>query len=151
MENKKSIRTLLGMSQENLALLLQVSRSQIAMYEVGKRGLPLHAIEKLTTLLTVLQKESLNVETAKSISIHEQNFLKQLILKNEHQQLLVNKKIMSLEKKQNALDSSKKIISHLIENKNITTNNELVILKSIATKIDTKIVQNNSNQLLVKI
>ena len=35
------------MSQENLALLLQVSRSQIAMFETGKRNLPLQAMEKL--------------------------------------------------------------------------------------------------------
>ena len=47
MKNKNNIRALTGMSQENLALLLQVSRSQIAMFETGKRNLPLQAMEKL--------------------------------------------------------------------------------------------------------
>ena len=40
MKNKNNIRALTGMSQENLALLLQVSRSQIAMFETGKPPLP---------------------------------------------------------------------------------------------------------------
>ena len=58
MKNKNNIRALTGMSQENLALLLQVSRSQIAMFESGKRNLPIQAMEKLALLLTLSQKES---------------------------------------------------------------------------------------------
>ena len=58
MKNKSNIRALTGMSQENLALLLQVSRSQIAMFETGKRNLPIQAMEKLALLLTLSQKES---------------------------------------------------------------------------------------------
>ena len=51
MEKTDNIRSLLGLSQENLALLLKVSRSQIAMYELGKRNLPVHAMEMLAIML----------------------------------------------------------------------------------------------------
>ena len=72
MKNKNNIRALTGMSQENLALLLQVSRSQIAMFESGKRNLPIQAMEKLALLLTLSQKESTTTETKKATRTQEQ-------------------------------------------------------------------------------
>ena len=51
MENDKKIRTLLGMKQEDMDMLLRVNRSQWVMYEIGKRDLPLVAQLKLTEML----------------------------------------------------------------------------------------------------
>lgn len=148
MNRKENIRQLLGISQEDLALLLRISRSQIAMYELGKRNLPLHAIEKLTTIATLLQNNSTTITDKVIVNTFEKEFLQKLLLKNKHQQLIIEKKINALLKKQNTLTSSKKVISHLMENNSDTTTNELVILKSIATKTDNRIAHNNSNLLL---
>ena len=46
---------ILGMTQENLAQILQVSRSQISMFELGKRSLPLAATKKLAQMFTYLK------------------------------------------------------------------------------------------------
>lgn len=148
MEKTDNIRSLLGLSQVNLALLLKVSRSQIAMYELGKRNLPLHAMEMLTIMLSHSQKETTKIEVKTSTTIEEQNFLKKLLLKNSHQQLLVERKIRTLEKKQNILETSKKIISHLLKDNSNMKKSEIAILKAIAVKSKSYDTQNYTIDLL---
>jgi transcriptional regulator with XRE-family HTH domain len=128
------VSTLLGISQENLASLLQVSRSQIAMYELGKRSLPVPVMEKLATMLTLLQKKSTNSEVKKNNTVEEQNLLKKLLLKNKHQQLLVERKIIAIEKKQKSLAISTQLVSHLLEDKSNINESEFSILKTIQRK-----------------
>jgi transcriptional regulator with XRE-family HTH domain len=142
------VSALLGISQENLAILLQVSRSQFAMFELGKRSLPVQAMEKLATMLAHSQKKSTKSEVKKSISVEEQNLLKKLLLKNNHQQLVVERKIKALEKKQNALATSKKLIAHLLKNESKMKKNELAVLKSIEVKSKNQDIENYAALLL---
>ena len=78
---KNNISTSLGLKQQELAQLLQVSRSQLSLYELGKRSLPIHAMEKLTIMLALAQKGKVKSEMKKSISNEEQNVLKKILLK----------------------------------------------------------------------
>ena len=142
------VSALLGISQENLAILLQVSRSQFAMFELGKRSLPVQAMEKLATMLTHSQKKSTKSEVKKNNAVEEQNLLKKLLLKNSHQQLLVERKIKALEKKQNALATSKKLIAHLLKNQSKMKKNELAVLKSIEIKSKNQDIKNYATLLL---
>ena len=145
---KNNISTSLGLKQKELAQLLQVSRSQLSLYELGKRSLPVHAMEKLATMLTHLQKEAVKGENKKSILVEEQNFLKKLLLKNNHQQLLVERKIKALEKKQNALATSKKLIAHLLKNESKLKKNEFAVLKSVEVKSNNQTIANYATLLL---
>ena len=142
------VSAILGISQENLANLLQVSRSQIAMYELGKRSLPVPAMEKLATMLTLLQDKSTKREVKKNNAVEEQNLLKKLLLKNSHQQLIVERKIIAIEKKQKALATSKKLIAHLLKNESKMKKNELAILKSIEVKSKNQDIENYAALLL---
>ena len=142
------VSALLGISQENLAILLQVSRSQFAMFELGKRSLPVQAMEKLATMLTHSQKKSTKSEVKKNNAVEEQNLLKKLLLKNSHQQLLVERKIKALEKKHNALATSKKLIAHLLKNESKMKKNELAVLKSIEIKSKNQDIKNYAALLL---
>ncbi len=47
MKKDHAISTYLGITQLELAMLLGVSRSQFSMFELGKRDLPLHAMQLL--------------------------------------------------------------------------------------------------------
>ena len=145
---KSAYRELLGITQEDLALLLQVSRSQFAMFELGKRSLPVQAMEKLATMLTHSQKKSTKSEVKKNNAVEEQNLLKKLLLKNSHQQLLVERKIKALEKKHNALATSKKLIAHLLKNESKMKKNELAVLKSIEVKSKNQDIENYATLLL---
>lgn len=44
MKTSQLLRDKLGLSQENMAQYLQITLSQLAMYEIGKRDLPTHAL-----------------------------------------------------------------------------------------------------------
>ena len=145
---KNNISTSLGLKQQELAQLLQVSRSQLSLYELGKRSLPIHAMEKLTIMLALAQKGKVKSEMKKSISNEEQNVLKKILLKNNHQQLIVERKIKALEKKQNALVTSKKLIAHLLKNEGKINKNELVVLKSIEVKLKKQEIEKYNTALL---
>ena len=145
---KNNISTSLGFKQQELAQLLQVSRSQLSLYELGKRSLPIHAMEKLTIMLALAQKGKVKSEMKKSISNEEQNVLKKILLKNNHQQLIVERKIKALEKKQNALVTSKKLIAHLLKNEGKINKNELVVLKSIEVKLKKQEIEKYNTALL---
>ena len=145
---KNNISASLGLKQQELAQLLQVSRSQLSLYELGKRSLPLPAMEKLATLLTHSKKEAVNSESKNNIRVEDQIFLKKLVLKNNHQQLLVERKIKALEKKQNALVTSKKLIAHLLKNEGKINKNELVVLKSIEVKLKKQEIEKYNTALL---
>lgn len=43
------------MKQEDMAMLLQVTRSQWSMYEIGERDLPFVAQEKLVKMIAFIQ------------------------------------------------------------------------------------------------
>lgn len=146
MKNKNNIRALTGMSQENLALLLQVSRSQIAMFESGKRNLPIQAMEKLALLLTLSQKESTTTETKKATRTQEQEFLQNCIIKNKHQQLLVARKITNFIKKQERIAVLEKMSRLIMQEEKNLKNYDLSLLKYSTTKNQT---QPNCNTQLI--
>ncbi len=56
MPKKENIRKLLGLTQEMLAIELQITRSQLSMYELGKRDLQANAKLKLSDMLTDIKK-----------------------------------------------------------------------------------------------
>ena len=104
MKKENTIRQMLGMTQEKIAMLLGISRSQWAMFELGKRNLPAAAQQLLAELLTHVQSP----ETAKSITQpakqegKEQKIIENALLENQYQLLLVSREITALEKKANA-------------------------------------------------
>ncbi|WP_309640757.1 helix-turn-helix transcriptional regulator [Flavobacterium sp.] len=103
MKKENTIRTLLGVTQQELAMLLGVSRSQCAMFETGKRDLPLTAKQLLAEMLAYVQSTESTAKTARDASLYSnQQQLERLLLENEYQQLLVARKIAAATKKQEA-------------------------------------------------
>ena len=45
MEKNSTIQELLGISQENMAMILQITRTQWSMYVLGKRSLPVAVVD----------------------------------------------------------------------------------------------------------
>ena len=99
MKNENTIRQLLGMTQEDIATLFGISRGRWAMFEIGRRSLPLAAQQLLAALLSHMQSN----ETAKRLpqsakqQQHEQKIIESLLHENEYQQLLLTKKTTALE------------------------------------------------------
>lgn len=102
MERNKNIREILGIKQEEIAMLLQVTRSQWSMYEIGKRDLPIAAKLKLSAMLEYVQKNESNfrlkVSETKMQKQKTAKWLEEQIVINQHKHKLADKKLKSIQK-----------------------------------------------------
>ena len=100
MKKENELRKLLGISQIEMAMLLQISRSQWSMFEIGQRDLPLAAKQLLAELLQYLQTTEAQ---AKAPTSHTQtalqNELETQLRENEYQRLVMAQKTAYYEKK----------------------------------------------------
>jgi len=102
MQKAKTISKLLGIKQEELAVLLKVNKSQLAMFETGKRDLPIAAMQQLASMLQFVQEESLkssSAELLKSQTEQKKKVLEQLLKENQYKQKLLEKKLEIAENK----------------------------------------------------
>jgi transcriptional regulator with XRE-family HTH domain len=117
MKKIEKISDQFGLTQNDLALLLRVSRSQLSMYEIGQRDLPVAAKEQLVEMLTFIQKNPLQLTTSNAVlkerEEQRKKVLQDLIIVNKHQQLMLDKKINALERKQHAILKSMQLVAFL--------------------------------------
>ena len=101
MKKENAFRKLLGITQDDMALLLGVSRSQWSMYELGKRDLPVAASVLLAELLQHLNEPVLSRKAKPQLEqyIDGATHLERLRDDNQYQQLLIARKIAAAEKK----------------------------------------------------
>lgn len=138
MKKKENIRDTFGISQENLAKLLKVSRSQLAMYETNKRELPSTAIIQLADMFRYLQEDaSKSADTTsllKEQAIQKEKALEEMRKENHFKQLVLEKKLNVLEKKYKANLSAFQLTKYL--EKQDTENGKLEshLLKTIERK-----------------
>jgi transcriptional regulator with XRE-family HTH domain len=115
-KNKNSIRDIIGFTQKELAMLLGVTRSKLAKYELGLGDLP----DPAKLLLAELLNHMNEVENASKSGLEEaivptitEEQLKRLILENTYQLNLVNKKVKSIQKKQADKSKAQKLLVYL--------------------------------------
>lgn len=101
-ETGKNIRALLGTTQEEMALLLLVTRSQYSLFELGKRDLPIEAKKKLSDMLSFVEKRKKSPKNGLQKNNDEEKkkikLFKEEIQINHSQLLTLEKKLESLEK-----------------------------------------------------
>ncbi|CAM4394179.1 helix-turn-helix domain-containing protein [Flavobacterium terrigena] len=102
MQKRKSICKQLGIKQEELAMFLNISKGQLAMYETGKRDLPTSATLQLAPMLKFMQDESLKSGSAEMLKFQteqQKKVLEQLLKDNKYHQIILKKKLEIAEKK----------------------------------------------------
>ena len=103
MKKNTSLRSLLGITQEEAAQLLQTTRSQLSLYELGKRDLPTKSFVKLAKLWVHVEqankipKEAMPYFKEQEIKWQEQ--LQKDIEENQFQQMMLQRKIQKIEGK----------------------------------------------------
>jgi transcriptional regulator with XRE-family HTH domain len=100
MKHKTSIREILGITQEKLAILLGVSRSQLSLYEIGKRSLPRNATIKLAELLKLVNEKT-EQENNDLKNYEKKKIIEKLLENNQIKQYILDKNKNTLEKKIN--------------------------------------------------
>jgi transcriptional regulator with XRE-family HTH domain len=145
MKNNNHFRALLGVKQEDLALLLKVTRSQLAMYESGKRDLPVAAKLQLAEMLQHTQETQKhnvqNVTQFKNQEDAKKRVVAELVLLNQHNQLSLEKKIQVLQKKQEANFAKIRMAGYLEHQDSKKDTLEHHLLKSIGAKAQTDLEQ----------
>jgi len=86
MKNSKVIRAQFGLSQIEMSICLQINRSQLAMYENGKRDLPTHALVKLAEMELFLL--DYNAQPNKALPLEAEQIQKAIQLFEKHQKKL---------------------------------------------------------------
>jgi transcriptional regulator with XRE-family HTH domain len=138
MKKHDNIRDLLGITQEDLAALLKISRTQLSMYEIGKRELPSTAIIQLADMLRYLQQDAFKSADTTSLlkaqAIQKEKALEEMRKENHFKQLVLEKKLNALEKKYKANFSAFQLTKYL--EKQDTENGKLEsdLLKTIERK-----------------
>lgn len=142
----KSISKALGLTQEELAFLLGVTRSQLSMYQLGKRNLPPEAKLKLSELLQAVT----NTNTSKQNKIAlEKNptttkWIAELLLVNQQKQLATEKRLQQLQRKIEKEKVATQLMNFLKREEKFKTSK---VVKAIALKN----TSNNSEEILLKL
>ncbi len=100
---KINLKELLGLTQIDLAILFKTTRSQISLFELGKRDLPINAKILLAEILQFLQQEKDNPEIKVAIQKEEtaqtKKALEAMLKHNKYEQYVLEKKHKAAEKK----------------------------------------------------
>lgn len=150
MNQKNTLKSLLGIAQEEIAIVLGITRSHCAMYDTGKRSLPLHAKMELVKILQYVEK---NEFKDKEI----QNFINEGVLQmqkafeneiqlNAYKIHVLEKKIKKVERLCNESLAALRLSEYL----DTQTDNERTVGMSQIIKTEAMKVFKRNNELLRK-
>jgi hypothetical protein len=151
MKKESIISDLLGLNQREAARLLQVSRSQLSMYELGQRDLPLSAKVLLTAMVEQAQQR-------KSVPIvlpilaqqeqRKQHWIECQLKLNTFRQLRVSRVLDKMEQTYAAQLKVLELVAHLKEIGSNESKEYQGFLNSLENKAHKKMTQTGLPQLL---
>lgn len=142
-----SLKNSIGLSQDEIAIVLGINRSQWSMYESGLRDLPLEAKKKLSLMVGHIQKAKGNSsENKKHIAVEEkrkQEWLQQQYAGLHYSQELLDRKILAAESKRSASFAALEAVRFLETESSV--NNSL--LKTIQTRAENTLKKNSLQRI----
>lgn len=138
MKRGSNPRVLLGLTQEQMAMLLNISRSHWTMYELGKRDLPTSALLLLADIMahaeTVAGKTAPKTEHVIKQEETLVEALTKLLKENQYQQEHLARKLAALEQKHEAQLKTQLLADYLKAKKPNHKGLELGLLNMINAK-----------------
>ncbi|MEO6177051.1 MAG: hypothetical protein ABIP27_17995 [Flavobacterium circumlabens] len=150
MKKEKNVGALLGIPQEEMAILLQVTRAQWSMFLSGKRSLPTAAVLKLTEMLTIVKEAEAEEPDAVALKEEEariNKYLEEEIIFNQHKQHVAADELEKCKKKYRSAQNAVTITDALIAKGQYNDTLEKELLSSL--KINAQNVL-KKNSLLVQ-
>lgn len=132
-------------SQEEIAMLLGITRSQWAMFEIGQRDIPGSAKVKLANLLRI-SKEMTTVTKAVLAHRKEQETKKQAIIEkyikdSQFKQMQLERTLERMNRKYKEAENTLHLIAYMKEQSGFTESDHMV-LESVVAKAHLIIKQN---------
>ncbi len=150
MEKPATIREILGFTQLELALVLNVDRTQVAKYESGQKDLPIAAKYLLADLLRAAQSEQLSAKSLPAIELQytqKQALLERLLRENKYQLEVIVRKMAAAEKKYNGRVKALQLVDHLNNNVSEKYAIQVSVLNAIARKATQRLEIDGSGKL----
>lgn len=117
MKAKENFKSLFGIPQEDIAVLLGVTRTQWSMYELGKRSLPVHAMLELGNMMAYIQQQKFQSKELQSVLREEEEESLKVIQKemdaNKYKTLVLDKKIEEAERLRNENFAALRLAAYL--------------------------------------
>ncbi|WP_313806159.1 hypothetical protein [Flavobacterium sp.] len=148
MQDKTTLKNLLGLTQEEMALVLDITASQWSMFKSNKRGLPTKALQQLAPLLHAVQKDVNTNEIEQLLQVEQAKTKEKLKreLQNVHLKLLrTEKKIAILENHRLESFAALKAVTFLANQKEYAVSEDL--LQSIQARAKATLNRHNSFKL----
>ena len=120
--NTESVCFTLGLTQMELAILLRVTRSQVAMFATGKRSLPIEAMKKLVLMLAAAndaKKLGERKQASSDATVLRKNHLDYFLREKEYALIMLEKKIEALERKEALHSNLTQIVSHAADSEGV--------------------------------
>ncbi|MES2811500.1 MAG: hypothetical protein V4670_03435 [Bacteroidota bacterium] len=150
MKYTATIKNSIGLTQEEMGILLGIPKSQWSMYKSGLRDLPLTAKKQLTRILTHQQKAKQVSKESQKLSVLEkqktQEWLQQEQIKLAYKKEVVERKLVALENKRAECFAALEVVQFLA-----AQNPEepvASLLKSIELRATNTLQKHSSTQLL---
>ncbi len=138
MKKETTLTKLLGITQQEAAMLLGVSTSQWSMYSSGKRDLPAPAMALLAEMLAYVKSAEASPKNKQATDEPgaTQEYLEQRLRENEYRQQQLVRKMETTQRKQLA-QSRKLLLSEFLEIRNaekqVVTGHEVFKMKATQT------------------
>jgi hypothetical protein len=146
------IKQILGMTQENMAMLLQITQSQWSMFVCGQRSLPVAATLKLAEMLQFSESSGTNdinnLESETNYKTELEKYIANQIIENNNKATAIKHKLIVAEKKYKTALKAHNFILFLESKAEKTNNNYKLLLHSI--KQDAKNVIEKNGLLIQK-
>lgn len=137
MKKESAIRNLLGVNQLELAMLLRVNRSQLAMFEAGQRDLPVNAKLLLAELLSHMQAPERAAKSFPEVTQQNeklQQLLAGMLKENEYKLLTVARAKEVAEQQYTLQLKSLHVVDFFSRHSTNKGNSHQTLLDSIARK-----------------
>lgn len=131
--------SLLGFTQGQMALLLNVHSTQWSMYESKKRNLPLKAKQLLAEMLGFLKFEDKGPKVQHLLIVQEElkkKYLEKQLRKNEDDQYVIGKKIALAERKYKSNITVIGLVDYLTTHPTTKEALDIELLESIVWKVE---------------
>lgn len=148
MKNTTNIKNKLGFSQEEMGMLLGISKGKWAMYDAGQRNLPLAAENQLIILLSHLQRSKEHSHEKQKFLVSEQKqtqeWLKHEYSNIQHKEQLLERQLRAIENKRTKCFTALELV-HSLETNEIEFS--FAILKEIKARLINTLNKNSHCQL----
>jgi hypothetical protein len=131
-------------------MLLQVSRSQLSLYELGLRELPTAAVQKLAEMISVVQNADASMlmkSRADEEKMQHHATLQKLLRENGFQQKLLEHKIVVLERKYHTNLTGLHLVQHLVSKREFKLPYQTSLLNVLETKVTKDIEKNGWSKI----